>query len=88
MPGVTRTLSMNSSDFDRWITLAEREAHAIAVKADDAFVAAMNRAIRKGRCKAEPGTFVDLTPPIGARRIHAEISRSSCGSPAALCGEN
>ena len=41
---------------------------AAAVKANDAFVAAMNAAIKKGREKVSAGTTIDLTPPIGALR--------------------
>jgi len=79
---------MDSAEFDRWMTIEERDRRQAAQKSNDAFVAAMNKAIKKGRCKATLGTFVDLSPPIGARRISAEVSRSACGSPAAMCGEN
>lgn len=65
--------------------LTESELRVQRVLTNGAFVGRMLRAISKGRESAIPGTFVDLTPPIGAKRYQPEPSRSPCGSSAAMC---
>src|SRR6185312_11190315 len=47
MPGVTSVLTMDSAEFDRWMTIEERDRRQAAQKSNDAFVAAMNKAIKK-----------------------------------------
>jgi hypothetical protein len=54
------------------------------VKANDRFVARMNKAIKSGRETAEAGTFVDLTPS-KARATQRPMQMSGCGSPGAAC---
>jgi hypothetical protein len=79
---------LESRDFDRYLSLSEKSAHDEAIAANDAFTAAMNKAIGKRREKATPGTFVDHTPPIGAKRLYGDVIMSPCGSPAAMCMES
>ena len=69
--------------------LSERDQIARQVEADDAFVAAMNAAIKSRCVKVKRGTFVDHSPfPPTTRRIRGElITASGCGSPAAMCAE-
>lgn len=74
-------------DFDRYLTDSEKETRKAAYAANEAFTAAMTKAIGRGREKAVAGTFVDLTPPIGAKRLYGILTRSGCGSPAAMCME-
>jgi hypothetical protein len=54
---------------------------------DEAFVARMKRAIRKGRERAAFGIKIDRTP-LRARVFHPAMIGSGCGSPAALCTES
>jgi len=75
------------ADFDRYISVSELEAHDLAVAANEAFTKAMKSAVRRGREKATAGTFVDTSPPIGAKRLFGILPRSACGSPAAMCLE-
>jgi hypothetical protein len=77
--------ALPTEDFNRITLLAEKATHDNHIAADAAFTAAMNLAIRRGREKVRPGTFVDETPPIGARRYSGDSPRSMCGSPAAAC---
>lgn len=74
-------------DFDRYLSLSERAHHDAAVASNDAFTAAMNQAIERGKVKVTAGTYVDTTPPIGALRIRGEVLMSISGSPAAMCME-
>lgn len=74
-------------NIDRWISLNDRIRYEDAIAVNDAFVARMNRAIRKGREFAVFGIFVDATPPISAIRLRGTIPMSGCGSPAAMCAE-
>jgi pyridoxine/pyridoxamine 5'-phosphate oxidase len=76
---------LDDRDFDAYHSLSARASQQTALASNDAFVVAMNKAIRKGREKVKAGTFVDHTPPIGAVRIRGETLMSSCGSPAAMC---
>lgn len=76
--------TLESRDFDRYMSLSEKEARSTALAANDAFTAALTRAIGKGRETVCPGTFVDLSPTF-ARRIIGEAALSACGSPAAMC---
>lgn len=78
---------LEARDFDQWITLSEKASREAVFVANDAFTAAMNKQIKRGREKAKPGTYVDRTPAIGAVRIHGDVIFSPCGSPAALCAE-
>lgn len=78
---------LETLDFDRYLTLAEKAAHAVAVAANEAFTAAMNKAVTKGREHATAGTYVDETPPIGALRLYGILPFSGCGSPGAMCME-
>jgi hypothetical protein len=75
------------TNFDEYITLLETNAHDAAIASNEAFVLAMARAVSRGREKVKPGTFIDHTPAIGARRMHGTFPLSACGSPAAMCAE-
>lgn len=77
---------LETRDFDRHLSLSEKAARDETRRASEAFAAAMNRAIKRGKVKVTPGTFVDDTPTF-ARRIHGEAPMSACGSPAAMCME-
>jgi hypothetical protein len=79
---------LEERDFDKWLSQSEIAARDQATGANDAFAAAMNKAIRRGKERARPGIYIDLTPPIGARRIAPQPVVSCCGSPAAMCMEN
>lgn len=76
--------TLETHDFDRYMNLAEKSDRQTALAANDAFTAALTRAVRRGRESAVPGTFVDHTPTY-ARLIRGEIAISACGSPAAMC---
>lgn len=78
---------LESRDFETYLSqaaLAERDG---ALAANAAFTAALNRQIGRGREKAVPGTFIDLTPSY-ARTLRGESFGSGCGSPAAMCVES
>jgi hypothetical protein len=75
------------TDIDRWISLSERAAQEQAIAANEAFAAAMNKAIKRRREKVVLGTFVDRTST-SALRIRGETAMSGCGSPAAMCAES
>lgn len=79
---------LESRDFEKYLSLSEQKTHDAALASNYAFAAAMNREIRRGRIHAEPGTFVDSSPAIYARRMRGELAISACGSPAALCFDN
>lgn len=78
---------LNDEDFETAVRYTERAYRAEAVIANDAFVAAMKKAVKRGRENVAFGTVVDTTPPIGHVRIRGETRMSSCGSPAAMCIE-
>lgn len=75
---------LESTDFERYLSLSEKASRSDAIAANDAFIAAMNREIKRGKLKARAGTFVDHTPSY-ARLIRGEAPMSVCGSPAAMC---
>ena len=77
-----------AADFDRWISLSEKAAIEAAKTANAAFTAALERQIRRKRETVARGTFVDLSPAIGAIRIRGSVAISACGSPAAMCAES
>lgn len=79
------TAQLEAREFDRWLTRSEKAAHTAAVKNNDAFSAAMNRAIKRGKVKVAPGTFVDTTPSSAYRVRGDVVMASGCGSPAAMC---
>lgn len=78
---------LNDTMFNRFTVISEREAREAAISADQAFVAAINREIRRGKLKVTAGTFVDTSPPIYARRLYGMLPMSACGSPAQMCME-
>jgi len=78
-------VKLDTPDFDFQISLSAKAHRDALLASNDAFIAAMNKAIRKGREKVRPGTFVDASPHVGARRIRGDVAISSCGSPAAMC---
>lgn len=53
---------LESQNFDRYMSLSEKQHRHAALAANDAFAAAMTSAVRRGREHVAPGTFVDLTP--------------------------
>jgi len=70
-------------DADLSIVIKHQRLDAVA--ANEAFCAAMNKAIKRGRETVKPGTYVDKTPLFGRRMYGEAASSSSCGSPAAMC---
>jgi hypothetical protein len=66
-------------------TKLEKDFEADQIKANAAFVEAMNRQIARGKENVRADTFVDTTPPIGHIRIRGDVIFSSCGSPTAMC---
>lgn len=78
---------LDGQNFDQYLTLAEKAHRDDVVASNDAFVAAMQKAVRRGREKAIAGTYIDNTPSYGARRIRGDVLMSVCGSPAAMCME-
>jgi len=81
------TTMLEDDDFDEDIhpQAAAQRRRAATIAADEAFIKALTKAIRRKRERATPGTHVDLTPPINAVRIRPEIPMSCIGSPAAMC---
>jgi hypothetical protein len=77
---------LESQNFDRYMSLSEKQHRHAALAANDAFAAAMNQQITRGRESAVAGTFVDHTPAYG-RLIRGESASSACGSPALMCFE-
>ena len=74
---------LSPADYDRWLSLSEKAERDGVIASDDAFVAAMQNAIKRKREKVKPGTYVDATAAVGARRISGIVQMSSgCGSPA------
>lgn len=78
---------LSDDDFETAVRYTDKAAQADAVRANDAFVAAMNAAISRKREKVKFETFVDSTPPIGHVRIRGDVTFSACGSPSAMCLE-
>lgn len=68
-------------------TKLEKQLLAETIKANAAFVAAMNKQIARGKETVRVGTYVDRSPPIGHVRIRGNAIFSACGSPAAMCLE-
>jgi hypothetical protein len=79
--------SLENVDFDKYLSLSEKAARDEAIAANEAFTAAMTKALKRGRERATPGTYVDRSPSLSARFIHAIAPHSACGSPAAMCIE-
>lgn len=79
---------LEERDFDKWLSQSEIAAQEEAIASNEAFVLAMAKAVSRGREKVKPGTFVDPTPPIGAKRLRGSFPISGCGSPAAMCLES
>ncbi len=63
---------LDTRDFDLYLSLSEKAARDETKRANDAFAAAMNREIMRGRIRARPGTFVDRSPHYGAHRYYGE----------------
>lgn len=74
-------------DFDKYLSLSEKAERDAAIASNEAFIAAMTKASAKGRERITAGTYVDKSPPIGARFVCAIAPHSACGSPAAICIE-
>lgn len=74
-------------NYDDIISRSDAAARDANIASNDAFVLAMARAVKRGREKAEPGTFKDDSAPIRALRIRGDVHMSACGSPAAMCVE-
>lgn len=77
---------LEAQDFEKYLSLSEKEARTAALAANDAFTRAMQKAVKRGREKAKPGTYVDTSPTF-ARTIRGEAPMSGCGSPGAMCAE-
>ena len=75
------------TDFDQIISLADRTEREEAIATNDAFTAAMQRAIKRGRETARPGIYVD-TSPSTVHRIRGDVAISPCGSPAQMCADS
>lgn len=80
-------MPLKIGDFDNFVSLSDREIKAHAITANDAFTAALARAIKRGREIVRPGTFIDLSPT-SALRIRGDLAVSPCGSPAAMCADS
>jgi hypothetical protein len=78
--------NLETIDFDRWMSLSEKAHRDSVLASNDAFIAAMTKAVRKGRESARQGTFIDTSPTL-ARTFRGDVIMSSCGSPAAMCAE-
>lgn len=86
-PGKPAAISMESLDFDLWVSRSEKAAAEATRKSSEAFAAALDRQVRRGRETAARGTFVDRSPAVCAVRIRGEVPMSALGSPAAMCVE-
>ena len=80
-------MPLKNGDFDNFVSLSEREIKAHAIAANDAFTAALARAIKRGRETARPGIHVDLSPST-VHRIRGDVAISPCGSPAQMCADS
>lgn len=78
---------LESTNYDLWLSLSEKAAIEATRKSSEAFAAALARQIERKRETVAPGTFVDRSPAIGARRLSGSLPASACGSPAAMCAE-
>jgi hypothetical protein len=78
---------LESTNYDLYLSLSEKAAIEENQRASEAFAAALNRQIKRGRESVARGTFVDPSPAIGARRLYGSTPASACGSPAAMCAE-
>jgi hypothetical protein len=78
---------LDDPHFDDLTAETEAIARMQTRESDDAFVAAMARAIKRRRETASPGTFVDRSAPVYARRIVPEPAVSLCGSSGQMCIE-
>lgn len=76
--------------FDELVIDSEAYQRKVAIDSNDAFVAAMARAVLKKKEKAVPGTFKDTSPmsPAARRVATADPLQSPTGSPAAWCMGN
>lgn len=74
-------------NYDEFISQSAKAEHDRAVAANDAFILAMAKAVRRGKEKATPGIFVDPTPLSATAFIRPLAPMSACGSPAAMCIE-
>lgn len=57
------------ADFDNMTLISERTHHVANIASNDAFIAAMARAVLKGKERDRSGTFKDHTPALLARRM-------------------
>lgn len=73
-------------DADLHIGTEDRKAYQVIKAADIAFVALMQKQIKKGRERVVFGVKVDASP-CTTHRIQAEPVFSGCGSPAGDCAE-
>jgi hypothetical protein len=78
--------ALSDREFDAYHNQSARHERALTIASNDAFTAAMLKAINKGRETAVPGTHIDHTPYFG-KRLYGTFAMSSCGSPAAMCLE-
>lgn len=78
----------NDFDEDEYPAIAAERRQRALIAANDAFVAAMTRAVKKKRERATFGTFVDVSSTGRAVRIRGDVTLSGCGSPAAMCAES
>lgn len=78
------------ADFETLVTNSEREHHEANMASNDAFVAAMARAVLKKKEKVTPGTFKDFSPmsPAAIRLGRTDLWQSCVGSPAQMCVTN
>jgi len=78
---------LESTNYDVYLSLSEQAAIEANQRASEAFAAALNRQIKRGRESVARGTFVDRSPAIGARRLYGSTPASAYGSPAQMCAE-
>ena len=79
---------LESANYDLWLSLSEKAAIEQTRKSSEAFAARLERQVKRGRETAARGTFVDISPAIGAIRVRGTSPISACGSPAAMCAES
>lgn len=77
-------------DFDTLVSQSEAEHRRANIASNDAFVAAMARAVIRKKEKVTAGTFKDFSPmtPAALRLGRADLLHSPVGSPAAMCVMN
>jgi hypothetical protein len=84
---MTITIDQDEDDtHERQPAILEKKRRQAMIAANDAFVALMNRAIKRGREHAQAGIYVDHSVHV-VRQIRGEPPVSAIGSPSQMCVE-